>query len=178
MLNSFPISVRGIQYSDVQILLKELFRADERERIFEKHAELTRQAGGGRQPFPAADPHYNAAGDMANWQTMCWSFIKATRACGETGTNWSRVQEYRQRPDEHPSDFWARLRETLLKHRGMMERNFNDALTASIFVDQATSDICNYFKDHMPGWQGENLQKIRALQYSFLMVEMKRRKTS
>ncbi|KAF1590745.1 UNVERIFIED_CONTAM: hypothetical protein FQV15_0002380, partial [Eudyptes pachyrhynchus] len=117
--------------------------------------------------FPAADPHYNAAGDMANWQTMCWSFIKATRACGETGTNSSKVQEYRQRPDEHPSDFRARLRQTLLKHRGMMEQNFNDALTASIFVDQATSDICNYFKDHMLGWQGEKLQKIRALQYSF-----------
>ena len=28
-------------YSDVQILLKEFFRADERERIFEKDAELT-----------------------------------------------------------------------------------------------------------------------------------------
>ncbi|KAF1516923.1 hypothetical protein FQV19_0014859, partial [Eudyptula minor] len=117
--------------------------------------------------FPAADSHYNAAGDVANWQTMCWSSIKVTRACGETGTNSSKVQEYRERPDEHPSDFWARLRQTLLKHRGMMEQNFNDALTASIFVDQATSDICNYFKDYMLGWQGENLQKIRALQYSF-----------
>ena len=45
----------------------------------------------------------------------------------------------------------------------MTEQNFNDALAASIFVDQATSDISNYFKDQMPGWQGENLQKILSI---------------
>lgn len=62
-------------YSDVQILLKELFRADGRKRIFENDAGLTQQAGGECQPLPAADPHYdyNVAGDMANRQTVCWN---------------------------------------------------------------------------------------------------------
>ena len=41
---------------------------------------------------------------------------------------------------------------------GMTLQNFNNELAASVFVDQAASDICNYFKDHMPGWRGENLK--------------------
>jgi len=38
--------------------------------------------------------------------------------------------------------------------------NFNNELAASVFVDQNTSDIHNYFKDHMLGWQGENFKSI------------------
>lgn len=53
-----------------QILLKELFRSDERDKIIEKDAELTRQAGGKRNPWLANDPNcdYNNAGDRANCQ--------------------------------------------------------------------------------------------------------------
>lgn len=29
-----------------------------------------------------------------------------------------------------------------------------------MFVDQATSDICHYFKDYMPGYEGENLKAV------------------
>ncbi|KAK4810622.1 LOW QUALITY PROTEIN: hypothetical protein QYF61_007359 [Mycteria americana] len=45
----------------------------------------------------------------------------------------------------------------------MTPQNFNDALVISVFVDQAAHNIRNYFKEHMPGWQGENLQNILSI---------------
>lgn len=50
-----------------------------------------------------------------------------------------------------------------------MLQNFNNELTESVFVDQVTSDTCNYFKDHMPGWQGENLKYIILSRGSILV---------
>lgn len=52
---------------------------------------------------------------------------------------------------------------------GTTLQNFNNELTG---CGQATSDICTYFKHHMPGWQGENLKNIilpggsRLVQYA------------
>lgn len=48
--------------------------------------------------------------------------------------------------------------------------NFSNKLTASVFVSQTTSDICSYFKDHMPGWQGESLKDI-ILPVGFILVQ-------
>lgn len=46
-----------------------------------------------------------------------------------------------------------------MKYGRMTQQNFKEALANSVFVDQATPDIRKYFKDHVPGWQGGNLQK-------------------
>lgn len=44
-------------------------------------------------------------------------------------------------------------------YKGITLQNFNNEL-ASVFVDQVTSAIHKNFKDHIPGWQGENLKDI------------------
>jgi len=73
VLNYFQTFVLDVIHhgGDTQILLKELFRSDKRGKKTEKNAELTRQAGGNRNPWPANDPNwdYNNAGDRANCQT-------------------------------------------------------------------------------------------------------------
>lgn len=89
---------------------------------------------------------------------MVRNLINVIRALEEMRVKQTKVQECRQRPEEHPSDYWGRLRQALLAYGGMTLQNFNNELAASVFVDQATSDICSYFKDHMLGWQGENLK--------------------
>lgn len=33
--------------------------------------------------------------------------MEAIRSCGELGLNWTKVQERRQRLDEHSSDYWG-----------------------------------------------------------------------
>jgi len=38
-----------------------------------------------------------------------------------------------------------------------------DALARSVFVGRAALDIWKYFKDLVPGWQGENLQQIWSI---------------
>ena len=60
-------------------------------------------------PWPANDSNwdYNNAGDRANCQTAIRDLVKAIRACGELGVNWTKVQECRQRADEQPSDYWG-----------------------------------------------------------------------
>lgn len=89
--------------------------------------------------------------------------MEAIRACGELGVNWTKVRECRQRLDGHPSDYWRQLWWALLKFGGMTTQNFNNELVASVFVDQATPDIWKYFKEQMPEWQGETLQKILSV---------------
>ena len=44
----------------------------------------------------------------------------------------------------------------------MTTQNFNK-LAASAFIDQAVPDRWKYFKEHMPGWQGETLQKCGSV---------------
>ena len=51
----------------------------------------------------------------------------------------------------------------MLKHRGMTSENLNDTLAISVFVDQAAPNTQKYFKEHVPGWQGEILQKILSV---------------
>ncbi|KAF1396478.1 hypothetical protein FQV23_0003392, partial [Spheniscus humboldti] len=113
----------------------------------------------------ANDPNcdYNNAGDRANCQTAIRNLVEAIRSCGELGLNWTKVQEHRQRLDEHSSDYWGRLQRALLKYGGMPAQNFNNELVASVFVDQAAPDTWKYFKEHTPGWQGETLQKILSV---------------
>jgi len=71
--------------------------------------------------------------------------------------------ECRQKPDEHASDYWGRLKATLLKYGGMTRENFQEPLAISVFVDQSAPDINKYFRKHMPGWQGETLTKILSI---------------
>lgn len=58
--------------------------------------------------------------------------------------NWTKVQECRQRPSEHPSDFWGWLWQALGKYGGMTPWNFNGALAVNMFVDEASPDIRKY----------------------------------
>lgn len=46
---------------------------------------------------------------------------------------------------------------------GMTAQNFNNELAASVFFDEAAPDIQKCFKEHVPGWQGETLQKILSV---------------
>ena len=41
----------------------------------------------------------------------------------------------------------------------MTPQNFTDALAISVFIDQAAPDTQKYFKERMPGWQGEGAWK-------------------
>lgn len=123
------------------------------------------EAGGNRNPWPSKDPNwaYNNAGDRANCQTAISNLVEAIRACRELGIDWTEVQECRQMLDERPSDYWGGLWQALLKYGGMTAQNFNNELVASVFVDQASPDIWKYFKEHLPGWQRETLQKIPSV---------------
>lgn len=118
------------------------------------------QAGESQTACPWVDPDLACNNQTDNCQTVAADLINVIRACEEIRVNWTKVQECRQRPEEHPSDYWGRLQQALLTYGGMTVQNFNNELAASVFVAQATSDICSYFKDHMLGWQGKNLKDI------------------
>ena len=72
-------------WGDTQILFRESFCPDEREKVLTKDAELARQVGGGRNPWPTLNPNwnYNMAGDRAHCQTALRNLIEAIGACGE-----------------------------------------------------------------------------------------------
>jgi len=71
--------------------------------------------------------------------------VEAVRQTGERVTNWTKVMECKQKPNEHPSDNWGRLKATLLKYGGMTHENFQEPLAISVFVDQFAPDINKHF---------------------------------
>ncbi|KAM9590820.1 uncharacterized protein ACIBXB_005876 [Morphnus guianensis] len=151
-------------WNDMRTLMRELFQAEEREKIFQKDREIA-QRGQGLIPWPEQDPEWNLAtteGTRAH-RAAIQQLIEAVRQAGERVTNWTKVLECRQRPDEHPSDYWGRLKATSLKYGGMTHDNFQEPLAISVFVDQSAPDISKYFKKHMPGWQSETLAKILSI---------------
>ena len=151
-------------WEDIQTLLQELFTVEEREKIMAKDRELS-NTNPGRPVWPIADPKWNIVrqDELQAWRTATQGLLEAVRQCVERVTNWSKVQECQQRLDEHPSDYWHRLRSVLLKYGGMTEQTFQEPLAISVFVNQAAPDINKYFKKHMPGWQAEGLQKILSV---------------
>uniref|UniRef100_A0A669QIP6 Core shell protein Gag P30 domain-containing protein n=1 Tax=Phasianus colchicus TaxID=9054 RepID=A0A669QIP6_PHACC len=151
-------------WEDMQTLLQELFTTEERERILAKDRELSNNQQG-RPTWPVQDPSWeiHTHDGMEAWKSATNGLLEAIRACEERVTNWARVQECQQRLGEHPSDYWQRLRATLIQYGGMTEQTFQEPLAISVFVNQAAPDISKYFKKHMPGWQGENLQKILSV---------------
>lgn len=56
---------------------------------------------GKRNPWLANDPNwdYNNAEGRANCQTAIQILVEAIRTCVESGMNWTKVQECRQRLD-------------------------------------------------------------------------------
>lgn len=151
-------------WNDMQTLLSELFTHEEKQKILAKDKELAEQTQG-RNPWPDQDPNWNLHEEdqKATYLVAIDNLIEAIRKCDEKVTNWSKVAECQQAPDEHPGDFWHHLRKALIQYGGMTEDNFQEPLAISIFVNQSAPDIRKHFQKHMPGWQVENLQKVLSV---------------
>jgi len=133
-------------WSDVRTLLQELFQPEAREKILQKDREIA-QKGNGLHPWPEQNPAWDVTTTegLQAYQTAVYQLVEAVRQTGERVTDWTKVMECRQKPDEHPSDYWGRLKATLLKYGGMTHENFQEPLAISVFVDQSAPDINKYF---------------------------------
>uniref|UniRef100_A0A452H2I2 Core shell protein Gag P30 domain-containing protein n=1 Tax=Gopherus agassizii TaxID=38772 RepID=A0A452H2I2_9SAUR len=144
---SFPLMPT---WADVNQLLDTLLTEDERQKVKEKSA--THLNAPWRIDDPKWDPNNSA--HKTSLDNFLKAILKGIREAGETTSNWSKMTACVQLPDEHPSDFCARLICEVRKHGNWdPETDHGKDILKLVFMSQCAEDIAKRFREHPDGMQ-------------------------
>uniref|UniRef100_A0A452H6N9 Core shell protein Gag P30 domain-containing protein n=1 Tax=Gopherus agassizii TaxID=38772 RepID=A0A452H6N9_9SAUR len=132
-------------WADVNQLLDTLMTEDERQRVKEK------SAGHLDVPWPITDPNWdpNTPAGKVQLDGFLKAVLSGIRDAGEATPNWSKVTACVQRPDEHPSDFCARLICEVRKHGNLNhETDHGKEMVKMVIMSQCAEDIAKRFREH------------------------------